>query len=181
MKLHETRSAQAPANIRLTWRYLAFDQLSTADLYAVLQLRSEVFVVEQTCAFQDMDNADQEAMHLLGTCEPQGRAASDTAQTALGGAPASPLLAYARCLPAGLKFTEASIGRVITSQALRGQGAGHSLMREAISRLQQSWGVQAIRIGAQSRLQDFYRQHGFEPQGQVYLEDGIAHVEMLRP
>ncbi len=150
----------APA---LNWRVLPFDALSSAALYELLRLRAQVFVVEQACAFQDMDGADQQALHLLGT-DTTGR-----------------LQAYARCIPAGLKFKEASIGRVITSAALRGQGAGHVLMRQAIERLHQAWGVQPIRIGAQSRLADFYRQHGFEPSGLPYMEDGIAHIEMLRP
>lgn len=151
------------SKLALQWRFLPFGALGTAELYEVLRLRSEVFVVEQSCAFQDMDGADQQAMHLLGT---------DTAGR---------VQAYARCIPAGLKFNEASIGRVITSAALRGQGAGHELMRLAIERLHQAWGLQAIRIGAQSRLEAFYRQHGFVPDGQPYDEDGIAHIEMLRP
>lgn len=151
------------SKLALEWRFLPFDALGTAELYEVLRLRSEVFVVEQACAFQDMDGADQQALHLMGT---------DSAAC---------LQAYARCIPPGLKFKEASIGRVITCAALRGQGAGHVLMRQAIERLHQAWGLQAIRIGAQSRLADFYRQHGFESTGQPYIEDGIPHIEMLRP
>lgn len=146
----------------LNWRFVPFSALSTAELYALLQLRSAVFVVEQACAFQDMDDADQQALHVLGT-NTQGQ-----------------LHAYARCLPAGLKFKEASIGRVMTCADLRGQGAGHQLMRQAITRLHTAWGPQAIRIGAQSRLADFYRQHGFAPASEPYLEDGIPHIEMLR-
>ena len=141
----------------IEWRYLAFDQLSAAQLYAVLQLRSEVFVVEQACIFQDMDGADAQAMHLLGSRQ-------------------GSLVAYARCLEAGHKFAEASIGRVATRSAVRGTGAGHALMSQAIVCL----GAQAIRIGAQAHLEAFYRQHGFHKAGPVYLEDGIAHVEMLR-
>jgi ElaA protein len=145
----------------IDWRYLAFDQLSAAQLYAVLQLRSEVFVVEQACIFQDMDGADAPAMHLLGNLQ-------------------GSLVAYARCLEAGRKFAQASIGRVATRADVRGTGAGHALMRQAIDCLLQTWGPQAIRIGAQAHLEDFYRQHGFHKAGPVYLEDGIAHIEMLR-
>jgi ElaA protein len=145
----------------IDWRYVAFDELTAAELYAVLQLRSEVFVVEQACIFQDMDGADAQAMHLLGT---------------LQGA----LVAYARCFAAGIKFAEASIGRIVTRHCVRGSGAGHALMDKAIFCLSQQWGAQAIRIGAQARLNDFYRQHGFEKDGPPYLEDGIAHVEMIR-
>lgn len=145
----------------IEWRYLSFDALGSAALYAVLQLRSEVFVVEQACIFQDMDGADDTAMHLLGTLDGQ-------------------LVAYARCLPAGSKFPEASIGRVITRDSVRGTGAGHALMERALDCLTQQWGAQAIRIGAQARLELFYRQHGFVSSGDLYIEDGIPHVEMLR-
>ena len=145
----------------ISWRYLAFDELTGAELYAVLQLRSEVFVVEQACIFQDMDGMDQQAMHVLGT---------------LNGA----LAAYARCLCAGIKYAEASIGRVVTSPSLRGTGAGHALVEKAMTCLVRQKGPQPIRIGAQARLEAFYRQHGFEKAGPLYLEDGISHIEMLR-
>lgn len=145
----------------LEWRWLAFDALTGAELYAVLQLRSEVFVVEQHCVFQDMDGSDAQAMHLLGMQQ-------------------GVLVAYARCFAAGCKFAEASIGRVLTHSSLRGSGAGHVLIEKAIAGLNQQWGAQAIRIGAQQRLEAFYRQHGFEKAGPHYLEDGLEHVEMLR-
>ena len=145
----------------IEWRCLAFDQLSASELYAVLQLRSEVFVVEQACVFQDMDGADPQAIHLLGNLDGQ-------------------LVAYARCFDAGGKFVEASIGRVVTRKALRGSGVGHVLMKQAIVYLFHTWGTQAIRIGAQAHLEDFYGQHDFHKAGPVYLEDGIAHIEMLR-
>lgn len=146
----------------LTWRCLPFDALHARNLYALLQLRTEVFVMEQNCVFQDMDGADAQCFHLLG--EQDG----------------STLAAYARLVPAGLKFTEASIGRVVTLPAARGGGLGHVLMREAVQALHGLWGVQPIRIGAQARLQAFYQQHGFEPDGAIYIEDGIDHIEMVR-
>ena len=145
----------------ISWRFVSFEELTTRELYEVLQLRSEVFVVEQTCIFQDMDGADQEAMHLLGTVNGQ-------------------LAAYARCFAASAKFPEASIGRVTTRDTLRGGGAGHVLMREAVARVLAHWGPQAIRIGAQERLEKFYMQHGFLDAGVPYIEDGIAHIEMVR-
>jgi ElaA protein len=145
----------------IEWRYLAFDELTAAQLYAVLQLRAEVFVVEQACIFQDMDGADAQAMHVLGMSE-------------------GSLVAYARCFAAGIKFAEASIGRIVTRPGARGSGAGHALVEKAISCLSQPSGAQVIRIGAQARLEAFYRQHGFEKAGPIYLEDGIAHIEMLR-
>ena len=147
----------------IEWRYLAFDELTGAELYAVLQLRSEVFVVEQACVFQDMDGADAQAMHLLGALE-------------------GTLVAYARCFAAGIKFAEASIGRIVTRHSVRGSGAGHALVEKAIACLLQHSGAQpqSIRIGAQAPLEAFYRQHGFAKAGPMYLEDGIAHIEMLR-
>ena len=90
-------------------------------------------------------------------------------------------VAYARCFAAGVKFKEASIGRLITRSTLRGSGAGHVLVRQAIESVTQHSGPQAIRIGAQARLEMFYRQHGFETSGAPYIEDGIPHIEMLRP
>lgn len=146
----------------LVWRLLAFEDLRVSELYEVLRLRSEVFVVEQHCIFHDMDGSDAHAMHLLGV--QQGE-----------------LRAYARCFAAGVKFPEASFGRVLTRQTVRGTGLGHQLIDQAITAISQLWGPQAIRIGAQMQLADFYAQHGFEDAGQPYLEDGIEHLEMLRP
>ena len=151
-----------PRTPDLQWRCLPFHALSADTLYRLLRLRSEVFVVEQACIFQDMDGADPKAMHLLGVQHGQ-------------------LQAYARCFEAGVKFPEASFGRVLTRQSARGQGLGHVLIEQAISAISQVWGPQAIRIGAQMQLADFYAKHGFVDTGTHYLEDGIAHLEMLRP
>jgi ElaA protein len=146
----------------IVWRALSFSALSPGELYEVLQLRTEVFVIEQACIFQDMDGSDPAAVHLLGKRDGQ-------------------LVAYARCFSAGLKFAEASIGRVITRQMQRGSGLGHELMRQAIACVFAQWGEQPIRIGAQARLEKFYLQHGFQVAGLPYIEDGIPHIEMLRP
>lgn len=146
----------------IAWRALSFSALSPGELYDVLQLRTEVFVIEQGCVFQDMDGSDAEALHLLGNTD-------------------GLLVAYARCFAAGLKFAEASIGRVITRQSQRGKGTGHVLMRQAIACVFEQWGPQPIRIGAQARLEKFYLQHGFQVAGLPYIEDGIPHIEMLRP
>ena len=150
-----------PGAPSLQWRCLPFDALHARTLYRLLHLRTEVFVMEQGCVFQDMDGADQQCMHLLGE---QGDA----------------LVAYARLVPAGLKFPEASIGRVVNDPTRRGSGLGHVLMREAVRQLHALWGPQPIRIGAQAHLQGFYRQHGFAPASDLYDEDGIEHIEMLR-
>jgi ElaA protein len=158
-----TLSTPLPA---LRWRCLAFAELTSVELYRALQLRAEVFVVEQACAFQDLDGRDPQALHLLGEIDvEQGEVA---------------LLAYARLLPSATAFAEASIGRVVTAPVTRGSGLGHRLMRESIAELHRRWGEQPIRIGAQAHLKTFYRQHGFEPQGDGYIEDGIPHLEMLR-
>ena len=142
------------------WKLCAFDALSLQELYDLLQLRTEVFVVEQQCLFQDMDGTDAQALHLMGL--------QDTR-----------LVAYARCFPAGVKFAEASIGRVITCRSLRGAGLGHGLIDKAIESVNAQWGPQSIRIGAQARLKSFYSAHGFVDLGLPYLEDGIEHLEML--
>ena len=145
----------------IAWRALSFSALKPAELYELLQLRTEVFVIEQGCVFQDMDGSDAEAMHLLGNSD-------------------GLLVAYARCFAAGVKFAEASIGRVITRQSERGKGTGHLLMRQAMACVFEHWGPQPIRIGAQARLEKFYLQHGFQVAGLPYIEDGIPHIEMLR-
>ncbi len=153
----------------LTWKRVAFADLTPHQLYELLQLRSDVFVMEQACAFQDMDGFDHLAVHLLGT------AVQPTAVEGQG----TPLIAYARLFPAGIKFAEASIGRVITRDTVRGTGLGHVLIREAIASVAALWGVQPIRIGAQARLTGYYRQHGFVEVGPLYLEDNIDHQDML--
>jgi len=149
----------------ITWQWLPFDALSREQLYELLRLRSEVFVVEQNCVFQDLDGLDAQAMHLLG-------------RPVVDGTPQ--LVAYVRCFPKGVTFDEASIGRVVTRQSARGGGLGHVLMAEAIRALQQQWGVQPIRIGAQAHLKSFYERHGFADVGKPYVEDGIDHIEMVR-
>jgi len=145
----------------LQWRSAPFGELLLPELYAALQLRSAVFVVEQNCLFHDMDGADAQAIHLLGLRDGQ-------------------LLAYARCFAPGIKFAEASIGRIATRLDSRGTGLGHELVEEAVDLVLARWGPQPIRIGAQARLKDFYRQHGFEDTDIAYVEDGIDHLEMVR-
>jgi ElaA protein len=149
----------------VTWKRLAFADLTPHQLYEVLQLRTDVFVMEQDCTFQDMDGTDLQAVHLLGTTSVEGQGEQ--------------LMAYARLFPAGIKFSEASIGRVLTRQCVRGTGLGHVLIREAIASVAALWGAQPIRIGAQSRLTAYYRQHGFVEVGATYLEDNIDHQDMV--
>ncbi len=148
------------SGVVIQWKLATFEALSVPELYALLQLRTEVFAVEQNCAFQDMDGADGQALHLMGRQDGE-------------------LLAYARCFPPGVKFREASIGRVVTRRQARGCGLGHRLMEQAMSAVNTQWGVQPIRIGAQARLKKFYGGHGFVDVGKPYIEDGIEHLEMV--
>ena len=144
----------------LRWHSARFDQLPPDVMYAALQLRSAVFVVEQQCLFPDMDGADQQAMHLMGWRDKD-------------------LIAYARCFAPGVQFPEASIGRIATRLDARGGGLGHQLVIQALELVRTTWGLQPIRIGAQARLKNFYREHGFADTGIDYVEDGIDHVQMV--
>jgi ElaA protein len=138
----------------------AFNDLTVNELYDLLRLRSEIFVVEQNCVFLDMDNKDQLCHHLLLYDD-------------------KVLVAYARLLPPDIYYTEASIGRVITSISSRGTGTGKVLMREAIAATNNLYKDQPIRIGAQLYALKFYERFGFHADGDVYVEDGIDHVEMI--
>ncbi|HET9470405.1 MAG TPA: GNAT family N-acetyltransferase [Usitatibacter sp.] len=144
------------------WRFARFDELSPREIHDLYRARAAAFVVEQGCAFQDLDGADPECWHLLGH---EG----------------SELVAYARLVPPGVKFAEPSIGRVVTTQAARGTGRGRALMAEALARAEKLWPGRPIRIGAQHRLERFYEEFGFVTSSAPYDEDGILHVEMVRP
>ncbi|WP_118951083.1 GNAT family N-acetyltransferase [Taibaiella helva] len=145
----------------MNWHCKSFDELSTAELYALLQLRSRVFVVEQNCPYLDQDDKDQDALHLWCS-DGQAR-----------------MLACCRILPAGLSYPESSIGRVASDSAARGQGIGRQLMQEALACIRMRWNNVPVRISAQLYLQRFYESLGFLPVGESYLEDGIPHIEML--
>ncbi len=146
--------------ISLAWQVARFDTLSAHEMYALMQLRSDVFVVEQNCVFLDMDGRDHQALHLMAW-------EGDT------------LVACARCFAPGVQFDEASIGRIATRLTARGNGLGHLLVKKAIELVTSTWGTQPIRIGAQARLKRFYQEHGFDDMGLPYVEDGIDHLEMV--
>lgn len=148
----------------LNWRWCRFDQLSVFELQAIYMARQLVFAIEQQCAYLDADGYDATSFHL---------AAWSPAHTVP--------LAYARVVDPGRKYAEPSIGRVITSAAARGTGLGRELVQRAIARCEQAFPSQGIRISAQTRLERFYAEAGFGAVGAPYLEDGIAHTEMLRP
>lgn len=138
-----------------------FNELTVTELYSILRLRSEVFVVEQNCVYQDIDNKDLKCYHLMLFKDNE-------------------LAAYARLVPPGLSFNEMSIGRVLSNPQYRGTGAGRILMNLAIEKCQQVFGEGAIKIGAQAYLLNFYSSLGFIAVGQPYDEDGIPHIDMIR-
>lgn len=154
----------------LRWQWRPFEELTVAELYAALQLRQAVFVVEQQCPYLDADGADHEAWHLLGWSTHDGGAS--TAAPVLG--------AYARVFRPGVKYAEASIGRVITNPVVRRTGMGRALMAEAVRRCASVAPGSDIRIGAQMYLERFYESFGFRRVSEPYDEDGIMHIEMLR-
>jgi ElaA protein len=146
--------------MQVNWVCKSFSDLTPNELYAVLQLRNEVFVVEQTCPYQDADNKDAGAFHFMGWSD-------------------NTLIAYTRLLPAGLTFENASIGRVVTSPAARGAGIGRELMEQSIKQACTLFGAVPIEIGAQLYLKKFYESLGFIQTSEMYLEDGIEHIEMI--
>lgn len=149
--------------MNLTWYYKSFKDLTNIELYQILQLRNEVFIVEQNCPFQDLDDKDFRCFHLMGF---------DTET--------QKILAYTRIVPAGVSYPEASIGRVVTSPLARGGGVGRILMQKSIELLEEIYGGVSIKIGAQLYLKKFYESFGFQQGGDVYLEDGIEHILMDR-
>lgn len=165
----------------ITWRFSKFDDLSAREVHDIYRARIEVFVVEQKCSFQDVDGADPMCWHLTGFAADAlgpGRHRDDEAPPAVA---EGRLVAYCRLVPPGTKFAEPSIGRVITLGAARRTGMGRELMRLAIAHCEKLWPGRALRIGAQRYLERFYGDFGFATASEPYDEDGIMHVEMLRP
>jgi len=154
--LLESRGTQV-----IAWRFARFDELAAREAHDLFQLRAAVFVVEQTCPFQDVDGADPACWHLLGRN-------------------GSTLVAYCRLVPPGIKYPEPSIGRVVTAITARRTGAGRELMREALERTNTLWPGKRLKIGAQMYLKAFYESFGFVRSSEPYDEDGILHIEMIR-
>jgi ElaA protein len=146
--------------MELNWVLKKFTDLTAAELYAVMQLRNEVFVVEQNCVYQDADDNDQQSLHFMGW---------DGAN----------LAAYTRIIPPGTTFKQASIGRVVTSPKYRGTGIGRKLMELSIGNTFSHFNCTEIKIGAQLYLKNFYESLGFVPCSDIYLEDNIPHIKML--
>ncbi|SHI68293.1 ElaA protein [Mesonia phycicola] len=138
-----------------------FQDLSIHELYELLQLRSEVFVVEQDCVYQDIDGKDQKALHIIGKKEGK-------------------IVAYTRCFAPGFYFEEASIGRVVVKETERTYGFGHEILKVSISEIEKKYNTSVIKLSAQQYLTNFYESHGFVQIGEGYLEDGIPHIAMIK-
>ena len=151
-----------PESAELAFRWTRLQDMGGPEVHALLMARAQVFVVEQQCPYLDPDPLDVDAWHLLAH-------AGDA------------LVGCVRAVPPGLKYDEPSIGRVLVVEAFRGRGLAVALMREAIAGTQARWPGQGIRISAQAYLLRFYATLGFEQVGDAYDEDGIPHIEMLRP
>lgn len=139
----------------------SFNELTPHQLYEIIYLRNEVFVVEQNCVFQDADHKDENAFHLMALIDDD-------------------LAGYTRLLPKGLAYEEMSIGRVVTSPKYRRSGIGKELMKASIKKCYELFGDGPIKIGAQLYLKQFYESFGFIQEGEGYLEDGIPHIYMLK-
>lgn len=144
----------------IIWRYQSFKELSTEDLYKILKIRSEIFIVEQNCPYQDVDDKDQVSFHFSGWIDDLP-------------------VAYTRIIPPGVAYKEASIGRVLTVMSQRRNGTGKILMEKSIEHTLRQFEVHEIKIGAQLYLEKFYTSLGFRQTSPQYLEDGIPHIEML--
>lgn len=138
-----------------------FNELTTSELYEILKLRSEVFVVEQDCVYQDIDGKDLKALHVLGKKD-------------------NIIIAYTRLFNSGEYFDTPSIGRVVVKQNQRKYGFGHDLMKASIKAIVNNYNNTTITISAQSYLQKFYESHEFKQVGEEYLEDGIPHIRMVK-
>lgn len=147
---------------KINWKCQSFSELSNFELYKILQLRNEVFVVEQSCPYQDCDGKDLKAFHLSAWQNDN-------------------LVAYTRLLPVGVSYENAaSIGRVLTSSSVRKQNIGRELMTKSIEKIYELFGQVPIMIGAQLYLKKFYESFLFKQSGDMYLEDGIEHITMER-
>ncbi|WP_347373603.1 GNAT family N-acetyltransferase [Aequorivita sp. Q41] len=138
-----------------------FDALTSKELYNILQLRSEIFVVEQDCVYQDIDGKDERSLHIIGYTDEK-------------------LVAYARCFKPGDYFDEAAIGRVLVRENYRKFGYGHEITKAAIAAIKTNFKADKIKISAQIYLIIFYESHGFKTVGDRYLEDGIPHITMIK-
>ena len=146
----------------MDWCLKKFHELTLDELYAILQLRSKVFIVEQNCIYNDVDGKDQLAWNLLGKED-------------------GDLIAYTRILPPGIVYTDPAIGRVVIAPSKRSSGLGRELMNLSIQHCEKLFGNTSITVSAQAYLKKFYESLGFIQTSDIYDEDGIDHIEMIRP
>ena len=146
-------------HLEVTCFWKEFNELSLDDLYAILNLRQKVFVLEQDCPYIDADYSDQDAFHLLGYKD-------------------NDLIAYLRAFKPGIKYEGSSLGRIVTEINSRGLGVGKKIIKEGVKFLKKEYPDNEIIISAQHRLEDFYIDLGFISRGEVYLEDDIDHIQM---
>ncbi|MBL4625011.1 MAG: GNAT family N-acetyltransferase [Flavobacteriales bacterium] len=147
--------------MNISWHSKRFNDLTNIELYNILALRTEVFVVEQNCPYQECDGNDEVAIHFYGMAD-------------------NKIVAYARVLPARVNYETCSIGRVVTSPSIRGKGIGYELMTKAIDCCTNSFGESNITISAQEHLEKYYGKLGFIKASEMYLEDDIPHIKMIR-
>ena len=145
----------------MSWLLKYFDELTVQELYAILQLRNEVFIIEQNCIYPDLDDKDQAAHHLM--CFDNNK-----------------LIAYTRILAPGISYPDPAIGRVVTAPGARRSGLGKELMQRSIDSCKNLFGNTSVTLSAQLYLKKFYESLGFSAVSEVYLEDGIEHVKMTR-
>ena len=146
--------------VTVCWENLSFAELSPAQLYRILKLRQDVFIIEQNCVYPDIDELDQDAQHIIACHE-------------------DAVLAYLRSLPPGLDYRESSLGRIVVSPAARGMRLGREIVRRGVNYNLERWPGAGIRIGAQAYLEAFYVDLGFVTDSAVYVEDGIPHIKMV--
>lgn len=161
VELEKCPASRSMEKQALDIRVKSFDQLTINELYTLLQLRAEVFVVEQDCVYQDIDDKDDKALHVLGF------------ENGI-------LVGYTRCFAPGIYFEEAAIGRVLVKDSVRGKAYGHSILKASIDAIEKNFNTSTIKLSAQTYLTRFYESHGFRQIGEGYLEDGIPHIAMIK-
>ena len=148
----------------MQWKTKTFDQLSLNEFHNILQLRIDVFVVEQNCPYPELDGKDKFAWHFFAVAEEDPEK----------------IIAYTRIFKPGDYYEQAAIGRVVVNPDFRGKDLGHELIRKSIEAVERLFKTKVIKIGAQTYLKNFYKSHGFSQTGEGYLEDGIPHIHMIR-
>ncbi|WP_300463812.1 GNAT family N-acetyltransferase [Desulfobacula sp.] len=155
---------KSEGRMQIQWISKPFSRLGVGELYEVLKLRVDVFVVEQNCPYPELDGKDShpQTLHFMGWNKADGT-----------------LAAYLRILPPGLKFKQVTIGRFVVAKAFRRQRIGNSMLERALDRIKDAWPSETVKISAQVYLKNFYESHGFEAISERYVEDGIPHIDMI--